>query len=57
VINCARTFHKTFTNTMLELSLIVEEKIAAEMKGKRGIIMHDGWVNIPGTMFVCLLRI
>jgi hypothetical protein len=42
VINCERTSHTTLTDTMLELSLIVEEKIAAEMKGKKGNIMHDG---------------
>ncbi len=42
VINCERTSNKTFTNTLLELSLIVEEKIAAEIKGKKGIIMHYG---------------
>jgi hypothetical protein len=29
VINCKRTSHKTFTDTMLELSMIVEKKIAA----------------------------
>jgi hypothetical protein len=56
VINCERTSHKIFTDTMLELSLIAEEKIAAEMKGKKGIIMHDGGVSIPGSMFVCLLH-
>ncbi len=54
VINCERTSHKTFTNTMLELSLIVEEKIAAEMKGKKGTIMHDGWSKYS-RHYVCLL--
>jgi hypothetical protein len=39
---------------MLELSLIVEEKITAEMKGKRGIIMHDRW-NKYSRHYVCLL--
>ena len=43
MINCERTSHTIFTNTMLELSMIVEEKVAAEMKGKKGTIMHDGW--------------
>jgi hypothetical protein len=54
VINCERTSHKTFTDTMLELSLIVEKKIAAEMKGKKGIIMHDGWSKYS-RHYVCLL--
>ncbi len=54
VINCERASHKIFTNTMLELSLIVEEKIAAEMKGKKGIIMHDGWSK-HSRHYVCLL--
>ena len=46
--------YKTLLNTMLELTLIVEEKIAAEMKGKRGIIMHDGWSKFS-RHFVCVL--
>jgi hypothetical protein len=54
VINCERTSHKTFTDTMLELSLIVEEKVAAEMKGKKGIIMHDWWSKYSRP-YVCLL--
>jgi hypothetical protein len=54
VINCAKTSHKTFTDTMLELSLIVEEKVAAEMKGKKGIIMHNGWSKYS-RQYVCLL--
>ncbi len=32
----------------------MEEKIAAEMKGKRGIIMHDSWSKFS-RHFVCLL--
>ena len=32
----------------------MEEKIDAEMKGKRGIIMHDGWSKFS-RHFVCLL--
>ena len=56
IINSERTSHHTFANTMLELSMIVEEKVAAEIKGKTGTIMHDGW-SIPGTMFVCLPHI
>ncbi len=54
VINCERTSHKTFTDTMLQLSLIVEEKIAAEMKGKKGIIVHDGGSKYS-RHYVCLL--
>jgi hypothetical protein len=54
VINCERTSQKTFTNTMLELSLIVEEKIAAEMKGKKWTIIHDGWSKYS-KHYVCLL--
>ncbi len=32
----------------------MEEKIAAEMKGKKGIIMHDGWSKYS-RHYVCLL--
>jgi hypothetical protein len=39
---------------MLELNLIVEEKSAAKMKGKKGIIMHDGWSKYS-RHYVCLL--
>jgi hypothetical protein len=39
---------------MLELSLIVEEKVAAEMKGKKGTIMHNGWSKYS-RHYVCLL--
>ena len=56
LLSCSETklSYKTLVNTMLELTLIVEEKIAAEMKGKRGIIMHDGWSKFS-RHFVCLL--
>jgi hypothetical protein len=56
VHSCKKTPHKTFTNTMLELSLIVEEKKSVEMKGKREIIMHDKW-NKYSRHYVCLLPI
>lgn len=46
--------YKTFIDTMFELSLIVEQKIAKEMKGKKGIIMHDGWSKFA-RHYVCLL--
>lgn len=52
--NETKLSYKTFVNTMLELSLIVEGKIATEMKGKKGIIMHDGWSKYA-RHFVCLL--
>jgi hypothetical protein len=39
---------------MLELSLIVQEKVAAGMKGEKGIIMHDGWSKYS-RHYVCLL--
>ena len=49
-----RPCYQTFMNTMFDLSLIVEEKIAAEIKGKRGVIMHDGWSKFA-RHYVCLL--
>lgn len=39
---------------MFELTLIVEQKIAKEIKGKKGIIMHDGWSKFA-RHYVCLL--
>ena len=33
---------------------VVEEKVAAEMKGKKGMIYHDGWSKF-GVHFVCLI--
>ena len=42
--------------TMLELTLIVEEKIAAEMKGKKIVITHDGWSRF-GRHYVALFVI
>ena len=32
---------------------VVEEKVAAEMKGKEGMIYHDGWSKF-GVHYVCL---
>ena len=46
--------YQTFVDTMLELSFIVEEKIAAEIKGKKGTIMHDGWSKYA-RHYICLL--
>ncbi len=45
--------HNTFVDTLLELSFIVEE-ISAEIKGKKGVIMHDGWSKYA-RHYVCLL--
>ena len=42
-----------FVDTLVWLTFIVEEKIAAEMKGKRGMIYHDGWTKF-GVHYVCL---
>ena len=42
-LQCEETSYKTFFAKMFELSLIVEAKIQAEMKGKGGTILHDGW--------------
>ncbi len=53
-LSCETTSHKTFTNTMLELSLIMKGKITAEMKGNKGIIMHDGQSKYS-RHYVCLL--
>ena len=34
--------------------MIVEVKVAAEMKGKKGTIIHDGWSKYS-RHYVCLL--
>jgi hypothetical protein len=39
---------------IMELSFIVEEMISAEIKGKKGIIMHGGWSKFA-RHYVCLL--
>jgi hypothetical protein len=54
LIKCEEISYKVFVDTMLELSMIVEEKIAAELKGKRGTIIHDGWSKFS-KHYVCLL--
>ena len=54
ITNCERSSHHTFADTMLELSMIVEVKVAAEMKGKKGTIIHDGWSKYS-RHYVCLL--
>jgi hypothetical protein len=42
-LNCEGTSYSTVVDVMFQLSLIVEKKVASEMAGKKGIIMHDGW--------------
>ena len=39
--------------TMFHLTLVVEEKVSGEMKGKKGTILHDGWTRF-GRHYVCL---
>ena len=46
--------HGSVVVTMLELSIMIEEKISAYMKGKKGSLMHDGWIR-HGTNFVALI--
>ncbi len=38
----------------MELSFVVKEKIAGEMNGKKGTIMHNGWSKFS-RHYVCLL--
>lgn len=35
--------YKAWVETVVDLMYIVEEKIAAETWGKRGMVVHDGW--------------
>ena len=35
--------YKAWVETVGDLMYIVEEKIAAETWGKRGMVVHDGW--------------
>ena len=46
--------HAVLVETLLHLSLVVEEKIAKEMKGKKGCILHDGWSKY-GRHYVALM--
>jgi hypothetical protein len=55
LLSCKKTSYDTFIETMLELSMIVEGKIAVEMKGRKGTIIHDGWSKFS-KHYVCLLR-
>ena len=38
---CDSLSYHTLIDTMLLLTMVVEEKIAAEIKGKKGTIMHE----------------
>ena len=42
-----------FVDFLIWLVFVVEEKVAAEMKGKKGMIYHDGWSKF-GVHYVCL---
>jgi len=42
-LNCDEVSCNTFIDTMIHLMFVVEEKMAKEMKGKKGTILHDGW--------------
>jgi hypothetical protein len=46
--------YDVYIHTMLELSILVEEKIAKEMEGKKGTIIHNGWSKFA-KHYVCLL--
>ena len=46
--------HEKIVDKMLQLSIIIEQKRSAELKGKKGIFRHDGW-NRRGTHFVALM--
>jgi len=54
IVNGAKVGYEMIIDTMLELTLVVEEKIAKEMNGKVGVIMHDGWSKFA-RHYVCLL--
>ena len=42
VVKLQKISYVVFIDTMLELSMIVEVKIAAEMRGRNATIIHDG---------------
>lgn len=48
------TSYETVVATMLELAIIIEEKIAREIKGRKGSILHDGWSRY-GVHYVALM--
>ena len=46
--------YTTVVDTMVSLSIIVEEKLSKEMTGVKGTIMYDGWSKFS-THYVALL--
>ena len=54
LLNCEHIGYDTFIDLALQTTYIVEEKIAAEVAGKKGCIIHDGWSH-QGTHFVGLM--
>jgi hypothetical protein len=56
ILSCENLLYNTLVETMIELSIVVEEKIAAVMKVKRGTILHDGWSKFA-RHYVCLLAL
>ncbi len=54
ILSCDGLSYTTFINTLMELLFVVKEKIAGEMNGKKGTIMHDGWSKFS-RHHVCLL--
>ncbi len=54
LLSCEKISYDVFIDTMLELSMIVETKIGAEMRGRKGTIIHDGWSKFS-KHYVCLL--
>ena len=37
------TSHHKVVTTMLELSIIIEDNVSHEMKGRKGSVLHDRW--------------
>ena len=54
MISCEKLSYPTLVETMLVLTMVVEEKIAQEIKGVKGTILHDGWSKFS-RHYVCLL--
>ena len=45
---------ETVVDAMLKFSIINEEKISAQLEGKKGSLVHGGWSR-NGTHFVTLI--
>ena len=54
LVDIQSTSSETVVATMIELSIIIEENISIEMKGKKGSITHDRWIR-NGPHFVALM--